>query len=127
MRSDISIREMKLADARVWESLRRDLWPDGAEDHGPEIAKLFSGQHFDDLTAALVAEDHTGAALGYAELLSWETWKVWPASVPDMSKGFSWCQNFATAASLWHYFGFREIGRANKGAWHLPVTGRDVS
>ena len=68
MRSDISIREMKLADARVWESLRRDLWPDGAEDHGPEIAKLFSGQHFDDLTAALVAEDHTGVALGYAEL-----------------------------------------------------------
>jgi aminoglycoside 6'-N-acetyltransferase I len=65
---DIVIRAMRPADAGIWEMLRQDLWPDGTEEHGLEIAMFFGGHHFHDLTAAFIAEDHEGAALGYAEL-----------------------------------------------------------
>ena len=34
----VYIRSIRPADSPLWEMMRRDLWPDGAEDHGPEIA-----------------------------------------------------------------------------------------
>ena len=65
---DVIIRSATPADAAVWQSLRTALWPDGGEDHGPEIAQFFAGQHFKDLTAVFIAEDGAGTILGYAEL-----------------------------------------------------------
>lgn len=65
---NLMIRAMTPADAGTWQSLRRDLWPDGAEDHGPEIAMFFAGHPFEDLTAAFLAEDCNLVVLGYAEL-----------------------------------------------------------
>lgn len=58
---------MEPAYAPVWEALRRDLWPDGAEDHAPEIALFFAGT-FEEPSAVLVAESSSGAILGFAEL-----------------------------------------------------------
>ncbi|HYA25361.1 MAG TPA: GNAT family N-acetyltransferase [Terriglobales bacterium] len=66
---DVVIRAATPADAAAWESMRRELWPDGAEDHGPEIAAFFGGQVFNDLCAVLVAESRSGDILGFAELL----------------------------------------------------------
>jgi aminoglycoside 6'-N-acetyltransferase I len=66
--ANIVIRDGKTTDAAAWESLRRKLWPDGASDHGPEIAAFFDGKHFKDLTAVLIAEDGTGGIVGFAEL-----------------------------------------------------------
>ena len=37
------LRPVELADASAWEAMRRDLWPDGADDHGREIAAFFAG------------------------------------------------------------------------------------
>jgi aminoglycoside 6'-N-acetyltransferase I len=65
---DITIRAVKPDDAATWESLRRELWPDGAEDHRPEIAMFFAGHHFRDLMAVLVAENPAGTIMGFAEL-----------------------------------------------------------
>ena len=65
-RADITIRAIKPADAAVWESMRTALWPDGAEDHGPEITQFFSGQVAKDLAAVLVAKSQS--ILGFAEL-----------------------------------------------------------
>jgi aminoglycoside 6'-N-acetyltransferase I len=65
---EVTIRRAAPADAPVWELLRRQLWPDAAEDHGPEIAMFFAGHHFKDLTEVLLAEDHDAVAVGYAEL-----------------------------------------------------------
>jgi hypothetical protein len=52
---DVIIRAAKPADAAVWESMRRELWPDGAEDHAPEIAMFFNRHCFKTLTTALLA------------------------------------------------------------------------
>ena len=46
---DVVIRTATPADAAAWESMRRELWTDSAEDHGPEIAAFFGGQVFNDL------------------------------------------------------------------------------
>jgi hypothetical protein len=51
----INIRSIVPADAPVWESMRRHLWPDGADDHAPEIARFFAGT-LQELSAVLVAE-----------------------------------------------------------------------
>ena len=37
------LRPVERADASAWEAMRRDLWPDGADDHGREIAAFFDG------------------------------------------------------------------------------------
>jgi len=66
--SSIRMRWATPADAAVWERLRCELWPDGTQDHGPEIALFFAGHPFRDLAAALVAEDRSGAIVGFAEL-----------------------------------------------------------
>jgi hypothetical protein len=66
-RMDITICAVK-ADAAVWQSMRTALWPDGAEDHAPEIAQFFAGHFFKDLTAVLVAETQSKAIVGFAEL-----------------------------------------------------------
>jgi len=65
---DAVIRAATPADATVWESMRRKLWPDGAADHGPEIDAFFAGHLFKDLCAVLVAESRSGDILGFAEL-----------------------------------------------------------
>jgi aminoglycoside 6'-N-acetyltransferase I len=65
---EIMIRAAKPTDAAVWESMRRELWPDGAEDHASEITMFFAGHKFEDLTAALVAESRSGAIVGFVEL-----------------------------------------------------------
>src|SRR5438046_10302892 len=65
---DVTIRAVRPADAAAWESMRRELWPDGAEDHGPEIAMFFAGHHFKDLTAVFMAQNGGGAIVGFAEL-----------------------------------------------------------
>ena len=65
--SNIIVRGIEPADAPVWEALRRDLWPDGAEDHAPEIAMFFAGT-LEEPSAVLVAESSNGAIVGFAEL-----------------------------------------------------------
>ena len=55
------------ADASAWESLRCELWPDGAADHGPEIASFFAGTLLEPV-AALVAVAPSGEMIGFAEL-----------------------------------------------------------
>lgn len=65
--ANISIRHMTPADSSAWEAMRRELWPDGAEDHAPEIAAFFAGT-LAEPTAVLVAENSGGTILGFAEL-----------------------------------------------------------
>jgi len=48
--------------------MRTALWPDGAEDHGPEIILFFSGHVSKYLAAVLVAETQPQVILGFAEL-----------------------------------------------------------
>ena len=63
----VTIRPVSLADAKAWERLRCDLWPDGREDHAPEIASFFAGM-LDEPSAALVAENSNGEIIAIAEL-----------------------------------------------------------
>ena len=63
----INIRSIVPADAPVWESMRRHLWPDGADDHAPEIARFFAGT-LQELSAVLVAETLDGDVVGFSEL-----------------------------------------------------------
>ena len=51
----------------IWEALRRDLWPEGADDHATEIAAFFAGS-LDEPVAVLVAESVKGKIVGFAEL-----------------------------------------------------------
>jgi aminoglycoside 6'-N-acetyltransferase I len=67
-RLEVVIRAATAADAAAWESMRRELWPDGAADHGPEIAAFFAGRVFKDLCAVLMAESQSGDISGFAEL-----------------------------------------------------------
>ncbi len=54
-------------DASSWEEMRRELWPDGVADHGPEIASFFAGT-LKELAAVLVAENPFGEIVGFVEL-----------------------------------------------------------
>ena len=65
--SKIIVRDITVADAPAWEALRRDLWPEGAEDHGPEIAEFFAGT-LAEPDAVLVAESAAHGMIGFAEL-----------------------------------------------------------
>jgi aminoglycoside 6'-N-acetyltransferase I len=47
--------------------MRRELWPEGAEDHAPEIASFFAGT-LPEPAAVIVAEDAGGVLLGVVEL-----------------------------------------------------------
>jgi aminoglycoside 6'-N-acetyltransferase I len=63
----IRVRDVVREDAPAWQAMRGKLWPDGAEDHGPEIASFFAGT-LPEPTAVMVAEDARGALLGVVEL-----------------------------------------------------------
>ena len=67
MPADVTIRPVSPADAAAWESLRRELWPAGAEDHSREISMFFAG-HLQDVSAALMAESRSGVIVGFVEL-----------------------------------------------------------
>jgi hypothetical protein len=47
--------------------MRGHLWPDGADDHAPEIARFFAGT-LQELSAVLVAETFAGDFAGFSEL-----------------------------------------------------------
>lgn len=66
-RIEIDIRPVTEQDAAVWEALRRELWPDGAADHAPEIADFFAGKLFEPV-AVMVAETPARDIVGFAEL-----------------------------------------------------------
>jgi aminoglycoside 6'-N-acetyltransferase I len=63
----LHIRQVTQDDAAVWEAMRRELWPDGADDHAPEIADYFAGKLCEPV-AVLLAETPAKAVLGFAEL-----------------------------------------------------------
>lgn len=64
---DLIIRNIAPSDASVWEAMRRNLWPDGAEEHATEIAMFFAGSLKEPL-AVLVAQYPAGAIVGFVEL-----------------------------------------------------------
>lgn len=61
------IREIRPADAAAWEAMRCDMWPDGVDDHAPEIAAFFAGG-LDEPCAVFVAEEDSGLLVAIAEL-----------------------------------------------------------
>jgi aminoglycoside 6'-N-acetyltransferase I len=61
------IRRIAADDAGDWTRLRCQLWPDGQEDHAPEIASFFAGK-LPDVAEVLVVEDAEGSMIGFAEL-----------------------------------------------------------
>jgi aminoglycoside 6'-N-acetyltransferase I len=63
----IIIRHLTSSDGSVWESMRRALWPDGAEDRAPEIAQFFAGT-LQEPVAVIMAETADAAIVGFAEL-----------------------------------------------------------
>lgn len=60
------IRPVELSDASAWEAMRRDLWPDGADDHGREIAAFFAGT-IDEPQAVFVMQEGS-SLVAFAEL-----------------------------------------------------------
>ena len=61
------IRLVTPEDAATWEALRCAHWPDGAADHGSEVASFFAGT-LDEPNAVLLAELSTGEIAGFTEL-----------------------------------------------------------
>ena len=60
------IRAVELVDGPAWEAMRRDLWPEGAEDHSREIAAFFAGTLVEP-EAVLVVEEGSWL-IAFAEL-----------------------------------------------------------
>jgi aminoglycoside 6'-N-acetyltransferase I len=63
----VRVRHIVGEDALVWEMMRRELWPDGAADHAPEIASFFAGT-VREPAAVMVAENADGLLVGFVEL-----------------------------------------------------------
>lgn len=63
----LHVRNVVPEDASLWESMRRELWPEGAADHALEIASFFAGT-LHEPTAVLVAETSDGDLVAFAEL-----------------------------------------------------------
>jgi aminoglycoside 6'-N-acetyltransferase I len=63
----MNIRAAREADAAAWEAMRCELWPDGAHEHGAEIAAFFAGQ-LEEPDAVFVAEDDTASLVAVEEL-----------------------------------------------------------
>ena len=63
----VKIRHARPKDTEMWERMRCDMWPDGREDHGPEIAAFFAGMRAEP-EAVLVAEGPDGHVVAVAEL-----------------------------------------------------------
>lgn len=62
-----SIRRIRPEDSELWSRLRSALWPEGQDDHAPEIAAFFAGK-LPDVAEVLFAEDQRGRVVAYAEL-----------------------------------------------------------
>lgn len=60
------LRPVERADASAWEAMRRDLWPDGADDHGREIAAFFAGT-IEEPQAVFVVQEGS-SLIAFAEL-----------------------------------------------------------
>jgi hypothetical protein len=41
--TEMVIRPINSSSARASEAMRKKLWPEGSEDHAPEIAAFFNG------------------------------------------------------------------------------------
>ena len=63
----VHLRHAVRSDASCWEALRCDLWPDGALDHGLQIAAFFAGK-LEEPAAVLMAENGAGKIVAFAEL-----------------------------------------------------------
>ena len=63
----VKIRHARPEDTEMWERMRCNMWPDGREDHGPEIADFFAGMRAEP-EAVLVAEGADGHLVAVAEL-----------------------------------------------------------
>ena len=50
------IRAVEPLDAPAWEAMRRDLWPEGGDDHSHEIAAFFAGT-LEEPQAVLVVQE----------------------------------------------------------------------
>ncbi len=61
------VRKVRASDAPVWEAMRCDLWPDGADEHAFEIAQFFAGR-LEEPCEVLVAEGESGQLVGVMEL-----------------------------------------------------------
>jgi aminoglycoside 6'-N-acetyltransferase I len=61
------LRHALPSDAASWEKLRCLLWPDGASDHGPEIASFFD-ETLTEPAAVLVVETSSDGIVAIAEL-----------------------------------------------------------
>jgi aminoglycoside 6'-N-acetyltransferase I len=60
------IRPVELSDASAWETMRRDLWPDGTDDHGREIEAFFAAT-LNEPKAVLVVQEGS-SLIAFAEL-----------------------------------------------------------
>ena len=60
------IRAVEPADAPAWEAMRRDLWPEGGDEHGHEIAAFFAGT-LDEPRAVFVVQEGVWL-IAFAEL-----------------------------------------------------------
>jgi aminoglycoside 6'-N-acetyltransferase I len=64
----VEIRAATIHDASAWLAMRQALWPEqGTAGHATEIQEFFAGKLRMPL-AVLVAVEHSGAPLGFAEL-----------------------------------------------------------
>jgi len=63
----IRVRHATPADKTIWTEMRDDLWPDHDGGHAGEVDQFFVGT-LPHLLAVLLAEDQSGAIVGFAEL-----------------------------------------------------------
>jgi aminoglycoside 6'-N-acetyltransferase I len=63
----VIVRKVRPSDAPVWEAMRCDLWPDGAQEHRLEIAEFFAGR-LEEPCEVLVAESESGQLVRVMEL-----------------------------------------------------------
>jgi len=64
---NIAIRPVSPSDSSIWESMRHELWPADAGDHGKEIAAFFRGA-LPSIFQVLIATGADGEPVGFAEL-----------------------------------------------------------
>ncbi|HXM95973.1 MAG TPA: GNAT family N-acetyltransferase [Candidatus Dormibacteraeota bacterium] len=63
----VHVRNVVPEDASLWESMRRELWPEGAADHALEIRSFFAGT-LREPEAVIVAETSDGDFVAFVEL-----------------------------------------------------------
>ncbi|USD66919.1 GNAT family N-acetyltransferase [Vibrio sp. SCSIO 43136] len=62
-----SFRKICLQDAKQWQTMRTELWPDSLDNHEQEILEFFKG-HSHDVKHVIVAVDAKDTAIGFIEL-----------------------------------------------------------